>query len=44
MSAQPGRINQVHDIDLPSDRSRAVRTLPEFGEYEARLRQALEGA
>ncbi|MFS2242993.1 ABC transporter ATP-binding protein [Microbacterium sp. OR16] len=44
MSAQPGRISQVHDIDLPGDRSRAVRTLPEFGEYEALLRQALEGA
>src|SRR5690606_4327514 len=44
MSAQPGRISQVHDIDLPGDRSRAVRTLPAFGEYEALLRQALEGA
>lgn len=44
MSAQPGRISEVHDIDLPGERSRAVRSLPEFGEYEALLRQALEGA
>jgi NitT/TauT family transport system ATP-binding protein len=44
MSAQPGRISEVHDIDLPGERSRAVRSLPQFAEYEALLRRALEGA
>ncbi|MDQ0613926.1 NitT/TauT family transport system ATP-binding protein [Microbacterium sp. W4I4] len=44
MSAQPGRISEVHDIDLPGDRSRAVRSLSQFAEYEALLRRALEGA
>lgn len=44
MSAQPGRINSVYDIDLPRVRNREVRLLPKFAEYEARLRHALEGA
>lgn len=44
MSAQPGRINQVHDIDLPGERTRTVRSLPQFAEYETLLRSALEGA
>lgn len=44
MSAQPGRISEVHDIHLPGERSRATRSLPEFAEYETQLRRALEGA
>lgn len=44
MSAQPGRINSVYDIDLPRVRNREVRLLPKFAEYEAQLRHALEGA
>jgi NitT/TauT family transport system ATP-binding protein len=37
MSAQPGRILEVHDIDLPRPRSIATMNLPRFAEYRARI-------
>ncbi len=43
MSAQPGRIRDVVDIDLPDSRTREVRALPEFAGYVTQLRNLLEG-
>lgn len=43
MSAQPGRIRDVVDINLPDSGTREVRALPEFGEYVTHLRNLLEG-
>ncbi len=43
MSAQPGRIRDVVDIDLPDARTREVRALPEFSGYVTHLRNLLEG-
>jgi NitT/TauT family transport system ATP-binding protein len=37
MSAQPGRIMEVYDIDLPRPRSIATMNLPRFAEYRARI-------
>lgn len=44
MSAQPGRIRDVVDIDLPDARNREVRAIPEYAAYVTRLRNLLEGA
>ena len=41
MSARPGRIADVIDIDLPRPRRIDVEESPEFAAYEARLRRAL---
>lgn len=37
MSAQPGRILEIYDIDLPRPRSFESTNLPEFAEYRARI-------
>ena len=37
MSAQPGRILEVYDIDLPRPRSFETTTLPQFSEYRAMI-------
>jgi NitT/TauT family transport system ATP-binding protein len=44
LSARPGRIVADVENDLPRPRSAAVRGMPEFQQYEALLRQAIEGA
>jgi len=44
MSALPGRVRHVVDIDLPDERTREVRALPEFARYVTQLRNLLEGA
>lgn len=43
MSAQPGRIRDVVDINLPDSGTREVRALPEFAQYVTKLRNLLEG-
>lgn len=37
MSAQPGRILEIYDIDLPRPRSIATMNLPRFADYRARI-------
>jgi NitT/TauT family transport system ATP-binding protein len=37
MSAQPGRIMQIYDIDLPRPRSIETMNLPRFSEYRATI-------
>jgi len=37
MSAQPGRIKEIIEIDLPYPRKMEDRTLPEFREYEKKI-------
>jgi ABC-type nitrate/sulfonate/bicarbonate transport system ATPase subunit len=41
MSPRPGRITAAIDIELPRPRTLAVEESPEFGVYEARLREIL---
>lgn len=43
MSAQPGRIRAVHEVDFPYPRPRSLRTDPEFGRLVARISEDLEG-
>lgn len=43
MAAQPGRIRDVVDINLPDSRTREVRARPEFAQYVTNLRNLLEG-
>ena len=43
MSAQPGRIRTVHEVDFPYPRPRSLRTDPEFGRLVARISEDLEG-
>jgi NitT/TauT family transport system ATP-binding protein len=42
MSPRPGRVVDVIDVDLPRPRSLAVREMPEFGTYTARIRELFE--
>lgn len=44
MSARPGRITDVIDIDLPDDRTAAVRDHPRFYELVIEVRRALSAA
>jgi NitT/TauT family transport system ATP-binding protein len=44
MSPRPGRITQVIDVDLPRERTPAIRDHPRFVECESILRHALYGA
>lgn len=44
MSARPGRISEVIDVDLPRPRTAAIRTSPEFNELVRRGRVSLEAA
>jgi NitT/TauT family transport system ATP-binding protein len=44
MSPRPGHITQVVDVDLPRDRTPAIRDNPRFVECESILRHALYGA
>ncbi|MCB1420104.1 MAG: ABC transporter ATP-binding protein [Notoacmeibacter sp.] len=41
MSAQPGRILDIYDIDLPRPRSFETTNLPQFAEYRARIWEKL---
>jgi NitT/TauT family transport system ATP-binding protein len=41
MTPRPGRVAEVLTIDLPRPRTMAVRALPRFGEYEARVRELI---
>jgi len=43
MSARPGRIRAVIDIDLPRPRPEGIETTPEFHELEDRIREELKG-
>ncbi len=43
MSARPGRISHVAQIDFGHDRSAAMRDDPRFSAYEAELRHAIGG-
>ncbi|MBG6159247.1 NitT/TauT family transport system ATP-binding protein [Labrenzia sp. EL_159] len=42
LRANPGRVKQVVDIDLPSEREIALRETPEFNWYCGQLRRLLE--
>lgn len=42
MAAEPGRIVEVIDIDLPRPRSLDMRETPEFGRYSKRIRTIFE--
>ncbi|WP_420414861.1 ABC transporter ATP-binding protein [Roseibium sp.] len=42
LRANPGRVKDVVDIDLPADRHVALRETPEFNRYCGQLRQLLE--
>lgn len=42
LKANPGRVKQVVDIDLPPNREVALRETPEFNRYCGQLRQLLE--
>ncbi|TQM11571.1 ABC transporter ATP-binding protein [Pseudonocardia kunmingensis] len=42
MSARPGRIFDVFDVDLPRPRTSATRTAPEFNEIVAHTRRVLD--
>jgi NitT/TauT family transport system ATP-binding protein len=42
LKANPGRLKQVVDVDLPFPREIALRETPEFNRYCARLRKLLE--
>ncbi|TDP89739.1 NitT/TauT family transport system ATP-binding protein [Leucobacter luti] len=42
MSARPGRITEVIDIDLPRPRTLDTMALPEFQKYVSRVREALD--
>jgi NitT/TauT family transport system ATP-binding protein len=42
MSANPGRILETIDIDLPRPRSLDSRETPEFGRYAKRIRGMFE--
>ena len=42
LRANPGRVKDVVDIDLPPHRKIALRETPEFNRYCGRLRQLLE--
>ncbi len=44
MSPRPGHITQVVDVDLPRERTPAIRDNPRFQECESILRHALYGA
>lgn len=44
MSARPGRITEVIDIDLPDERTSATRDDPRFYELVIRVRKALSAA
>lgn len=41
MSARPGRISEIIDIDLPQPRGMSTYEHPQYGEYVARVREAL---
>jgi NitT/TauT family transport system ATP-binding protein len=41
MTARPGRIAEIIDIDLPRPRTLDMINTPEFGDYSARLRKLL---
>ncbi len=42
MSARPGRVRTIHEIDLPSTRSEAVKNLPAFHSWLSQLRRDLK--
>jgi NitT/TauT family transport system ATP-binding protein len=42
MAAEPGRIVEVIDVDLPRPRSLDMRETPEFGRYSKRIRTIFE--
>jgi NitT/TauT family transport system ATP-binding protein len=44
MSARPGRVAQVIDVDLPQPRTNAVREEPRFFELVTQVRETLVGA
>jgi NitT/TauT family transport system ATP-binding protein len=41
MTARPGRVSRIVDIDLPRPRTETVRESPAFYEYDAELRRLL---
>jgi NitT/TauT family transport system ATP-binding protein len=42
MAAEPGRVREIVPVDLPGDRTLAIRETPEFVQLTARLRRLLE--
>lgn len=42
MSARPGRVRTIHEIDLPSVRSEAIKDLPAFHGWLSQLRRDLK--
>ena len=42
LAAEPGRVREVVPVDLPRDRTLAIRETPEFVRLTARLRRVLE--
>jgi NitT/TauT family transport system ATP-binding protein len=42
LAANPGRVQEIVPVDLPADRTLAIRETPEFVQLTARLRRILE--
>jgi len=42
LAANPGRVREIVPVELPEDRTLAVRETPEFVQITARLRRLLE--
>ena len=42
LAANPGRVQEIIPVNLPADRTLAIRETPEFVQLTAKLRRVLE--